>query len=138
VKVSTSAIRANAELLRLAQAFEHAQSRVDAAEAVLTAMSKTDKEGLREVERQFDELCRELFRIREAIRGLPARTPDGLAVKARLAARYFQAPGEEYTFERLAGSLVSDVVRLTQAARPELLGSVVQRRAARGSALAHR
>ncbi|KLK90752.1 hypothetical protein AA309_23880 [Microvirga vignae] len=82
---------------------------------------------------EFDALCYEMFDVRDAIQAQPARTNDGLAVKARIAARYLQAPDDwDLALERITLSLVADILRLNEKSRPEGAAAVLRGHAAPG------
>ena len=95
-------------LLRLMDEHAKAQARVEAAETALEAKSQSMSEA------KFCRLCWKVSDIEDAILAQPMRTPEGLGIKARIAARYMQAPedwgGRTYD---VFGRFVESVLRLT-------------------------
>jgi hypothetical protein len=73
----------DAILLRLMNEHTKAQARVEAALEITPASMS---------EQAFDRLCWRVSDIEDAILTQPSCTPEGLRIKARIAARYMQAP----------------------------------------------
>jgi hypothetical protein len=114
----------DAALLRLMAEHAIAQAHVEAGEILLgadpTSMS----------EKAFYRLCWTVSDIEDAILAQPAHTPEGLRIKARIAARYMQAPADWglRTYD-VFGLFVESVLRLTENSRA---ASVVRGHAASG------
>jgi hypothetical protein len=77
----------DAILLWLMAEHTKAQARVDAADILLQAKLRN-----RLAEAKFDRLCWTVSDIEDVILAQPAYTPEGLRIKARIAARYTQSP----------------------------------------------
>ncbi|WP_201838843.1 hypothetical protein [Microvirga zambiensis] len=108
--IHNTAARAHPDLvlLRLMDQHTKARARVDAIE--LAVMVKRQ----RLPEAEFDRLCAKVSGIEDAILAQPSHTPEGLGIKARIAARYMQTP-EDWgvrTYEVLSRFL-QEVVCLT-------------------------
>jgi hypothetical protein len=102
----------DAILLWLMAEHTKAQARVDAADILLEAKSHSMPEA------KFDRLCWTVSDIEDAILAQPAHTPEGLGIKARIAARYTQSP-EDWglrTYD-VFGLFVESVLRLTENSR---------------------
>jgi hypothetical protein len=110
----------DATLLRLMAEHAKAQTRVEAAETALEAAPASMSE------KAFDRLCNKVSDIEDVILAQPARTPEGLRIKARIAARYMQAPADwgGRTYD-VFGRFVESVLRQTGACRPEALAVVI-------------
>ena len=78
----------DAILLWLMAEHTKAQARVEAADILLEAKPRN-----RLAEAKFERLCWTVSDIEDVILAQPAHTPEGLRIKARIAARYMQAPG---------------------------------------------
>ena len=101
----------DAALLRLMSEHVKAQARVEAAEVALEVAPASMPD------RAFDRLCAKVSGIEDAILAQLSRTPEGLGIKARIAARYMQAP-EDWglrTYEVL-GRFVQEIAHLTDRA----------------------
>jgi hypothetical protein len=114
----------DAALLWLMAEHTKAQARVDAADILLEAKSHSMPEA------KFDRLCWTVSDIEDVILAQPAHTPEGLRIKARIAARYMQAPADWglRTYD-VFGLFVESVLRLTENSRAT---SVVRGHAAAG------
>jgi len=113
-------LQPDAALLRLADKHTKAQVLVDAAETAPSGLS----------DEAFDRLCAKVFALEDTLLAQPARTLEGLRVKARLAARYLQSPEawgwRTYT---VLGQLVRDVMCLTESRRAAGPAAVVRQQA---------
>jgi hypothetical protein len=116
----------DAILLWLMAEHTKAQARVDAADILLQAKSHSMPEA------KFDRLCWTVSDIEDVILAQPSHTPEGLGIKARIAARYTRSP-EDWglrTYD-VFGLFVESVLRLTENSRAV---SVVRGPAAPGRA----
>ncbi|QRM27348.1 hypothetical protein [Microvirga sp. VF16] len=102
----------DAALLLLMDEHTKTQARVDAAEIVLQA-----DPGILP-DKAFYRLCDKVSDIEDAILATPTRTPDGLRIKARIAARYLQAP-EDWGWRAydVFGRFVESILRQTASGR---------------------
>ena len=113
-KLHTTAAQPHPDAILLWLMAEHtkAQARVDAADILLEAKSHSMSEA------KFDRLCWTVSDIEDVILAQPAHTPEGLRIKARIAARYTQSP-EDWglrTYD-VFGLFVESVLRLTENSR---------------------
>jgi hypothetical protein len=117
----------DAVLLRLMADHAIAQARVEAGEILLEAdpASVSDK--------AFYRLCNKVSDIEDAILAQPSHTPEGLGIKARIAARYMQSPADWglRTYD-VFGLFVESVLRLTAASRHEIPAAAMRGHAAPG------
>jgi hypothetical protein len=117
----------DAVLLRLMADHAIAQARVEASEILLEAdpASMSDK--------AFYRLCPKVSDIEDTILAQPAHTPEGLRIKARIAARYMQSPADWglRTYDVFA-LFVESVLRLTAASRHEIPAAAMRGPAAPG------
>jgi hypothetical protein len=114
----------DAILLWLMAEHTKAQACVDAADILLEAKSHSIPEA------KFDRLCWTVSDIEDVILAQPAHTPEGLRIKARIAARYTQSP-EDWglrTYD-VFGLFVESVLCLTENSRA---ASAVRRHSAAG------
>jgi hypothetical protein len=109
--------RPDAALLRLMAEHTKAQACVEAGEILLEA----DPGSMSET--AFYRLCDKVSDIEDAILTQPTHTPEGLGIKARIAARYMQSPADWglRTYD-VFGLFVESVLRLTAHSRREASG----------------
>jgi hypothetical protein len=115
----------DAALLRLMAEHAIAQARVEAGEILLEA------DPGRMSETAFYRLCSKVSDIEDTILAQPSHTPEGLGVKALIAARYIRSP-EDWglrTYD-VFGLFVESVLRLTAASRHEIPAAVMRGHAA--------
>ena len=98
----------DAALLRLMAEHTKAQARVEAGEILLEA----DPGSMSET--AFYRLCDKVSDIEDAILTYSTHTPEGLGIKARIAARYMQSPADWglRTYD-VFGHFVDELLRLT-------------------------
>ena len=118
----------DAILLWLMAEHTKAQARVEAADILLEAKPRN-----RLAEAKFDRLCWTVSDIEDVILAQPTHTPEGLGIKARIAARYMQAPEDRgwRTYEVL-GHFVQEIMCWTGSGRPEASSVVMRHRTTAG------
>jgi hypothetical protein len=117
----------DAALLRLMAEHTKAQACVEAGEILLEA------DPGRMSETAFYRLCSKVSDIEDTILAQPSHTPEGLGVKALIAARYIRSP-EDWglrTYD-VFGLFVESILRLTAASRHEIPAAVMRGHAAPG------
>jgi hypothetical protein len=117
----------DAALLRLMAEHTKAQACVEAGEILLEA------DPGRMSETAFYLLCSNVSDVEDTILAQPSHTPEGLGVKALIAARYIRSP-EDWglrTYD-VFGLFVESILRLTAASRHEIPAAVMRGHAAPG------